>query len=82
MVFSGGAVSAAMAARIRQLESDLATAEPEQDPGPAAAAQHDLHVAGQTCAYCGRPIEDGETARLAGAGAGVWVHDDCHKPRP
>jgi hypothetical protein len=81
MVFSGGAVSAAMAARIRQLERDLATAEAKEDRD-TAPGDHELHVAGQTCGYCGRPIEDGEPARLAGADDSVWVHDRCHKPRP
>jgi hypothetical protein len=41
---------------------------------------HELHVAGKICAYCGKEINASQPARLAGEHD--WVHEGCRKPRP
>ena len=45
----------------------------------APGEDHDLHVEGKVCAYCGKEISASQPARLVGDG--LWAHDDCHKPR-
>jgi hypothetical protein len=40
---------------------------------------HELHVVGKVCAYCGTVISAAEPARLVGEND--WVHKDCHRPR-
>jgi hypothetical protein len=49
------------------------------EPDRPTAADHELHVAGKVCAYCGEVISASQPARLAGESD--WVHDSCHKPR-
>lgn len=39
---------------------------------------HELHMAGKVCAYCGKVISASQPARLVGEND--WVHDDCHSP--
>jgi hypothetical protein len=57
----------------------LAKADFNERDGPTGQ-DHELHVAGKICAYCGKVISALQPARLAGDGD--WVHDVCRKPRP
>jgi hypothetical protein len=51
----------------------------ERDGDRPKGEDHELHAAGQVCAYCGRVISASQPARLVGEND--WAHKDCHKPR-
>jgi hypothetical protein len=58
--------------------TELATADFAERDRPTGE-DHELHVEGKVCAYCGTAILASQPARLAGEGN--WVHEGCHKPR-
>jgi hypothetical protein len=43
------------------------------------AEDHELHVVGKVCAYCGKVISAAQPARRVGDDD--WAHEDCHRPR-
>lgn len=56
-------------------EEDFGDGEDEKPP----SEDHEMHVAGKVCTYCGKVISASQPARLVGEGD--WVHEDCHRPR-
>jgi hypothetical protein len=63
---------------IMNLESqELANADVSERDRPTGE-DHELHVEGKICAYCGKVIQASQPARLAGEHD--WVHEGCHKP--
>jgi hypothetical protein len=59
--------------------AELAKADFTEHDRPTGE-DHELHVEGKVCAYCGKAILAAQPARLTGADE--WVHEGCHKPRP